>query len=123
MSTDSRGASILGNSQPPVGTTSTAKVAAPRPIDFRIGVLVTEQKCFGSAGCNYRYTIEPHYTGTGPLPAKTTVVFKVTGGDQPQIGNFSIDSSGTATFDRETRISGPEGADLQAVVTQVIGGR
>ncbi|MGX9672049.1 hypothetical protein [Mycobacterium sp. HM-7] len=84
---------------------------------------MTDQKCFGSAGCNYRYTIDPHYTGTVPLPTKTTVVFKVTGGDQSQIGNFTIDSSGTATFDRETGISGPEGADLQAVVTQIIGGR
>lgn len=98
-------------------------VAPPVPADFVIGVIVTEQKCFGSAGCSYRYTINPQYLSAKPLPDKTTVVFKVTGGDQDQIGNFTIDGDGTATFDRETRIDGPDGADLQATVTQVIPGR
>lgn len=51
------------------------------------------------------------------------MIFKVTGGDQDQIGNFTIDGDGTATFDRETVIDGPEGADLQATVTQVLPGR
>ncbi|WP_235682961.1 hypothetical protein [Mycolicibacterium alvei] len=86
-------------------------------------MVVTEQKCYGSAGCNYRYTINPQYVSPKPLPEKTTVVFKVTGGDQDQVGNFTIDADGTATFDRETGISGPEGADLQATVTQILPGR
>lgn len=47
----------------------------------------------------------------------------MTGGEQDQVGNFTIDSDGTATFDRETLISGEENADLQASVTQVIPGR
>ncbi|MGV0742283.1 hypothetical protein [Mycolicibacterium sp. XJ870] len=105
-------------SSPSVPDTPTA--VPPVPADFVIGVIVTEQKCFGSAGCNYRYTINPQYVSANPLPDKTTVVFKVTGGDQDQIGNFTINGDGTATFDRETSISGPEGADLRATVTQVI---
>ncbi|GCA98519.1 hypothetical protein NCCNTM_21540 [Mycolicibacterium sp. NCC-Tsukiji] len=123
VSTDTRGAtpSIVGSTSDT--SDSVSEVASPRPGDFRVDVLVTEQKCFGSAGCSYHYTIDPHYTGTAALPTKTTVVFKVTGGDQTQIGNFSIDKNGTATFDRETTIDGPEGANLQATVTQVIGGR
>lgn len=59
-------------------------------------------------------------SGVRPLPPKTTVIFTVTGGEQDQIGNFTIDADGVATFDRETSISGPEGADLRATVTQVI---
>jgi hypothetical protein len=104
---------------------STPSPAAlpPTPADFVIGVVVTEQKCYGSAGCNYRYTINPQYVSSKPLPEKTTVVFKVTGGDQDPVGNFTIDADGTATFDRETGISGPEGADLQATVTQILAGR
>ena len=86
-------------------------------------MIITEQKCFGSAGCNYRYTINPQYVGTQPLPDKTTVVFNVTGGEQDQIGNFTIGKNGLVTFDRETSISGPESADLEATVTQVIPGR
>lgn len=49
--------------------------------------------------------------------------YTVTGGDESQIGNFSGDEDGTATFDRETSISGPAGADLRAAVTQVIPNR
>jgi hypothetical protein len=51
------------------------------------------------------------------------VIFRVTRGDQDQIGNFTIDKDGMATFDRETMISGPEGADLRAAATQVIPAR
>jgi hypothetical protein len=102
-------------------TTTTA--APPVAADFVVGVVITEQKCFGSAGCTYHYTINPQYMSAKPLPDKTTVVFTVTGGEQDQIGNFTIDSDGTATFDRETTISGSEGADLRATVTQVIAGR
>ncbi|OLO99867.1 hypothetical protein BVU76_23595 [Mycolicibacterium porcinum] len=106
-------------------SSSTPSPAAlpPTAADFVIGVVVTEQKCFGSAGCIYHYTVNPQYLSAKPLPDKTTVIFKVTGGDQDQIGNFTIDGDGTATFDRETVIDGPEGADLQATVTQVLPGR
>lgn len=108
-----------------LSSSSTPSPAAPSPTaaDFVIGVVVTQQKCYGSAGCNYRYTINPQYISAKPLPDKTTVVFKVTGGDQDQVGNFTIDADGTATFDRETGITGPEGADLQATVTQILPGR
>jgi hypothetical protein len=111
----------------PNGSSSTAvptpTATPPVPADFVVGVIITEQKCFGSAGCNYRYTINPQYISAKPLPDKTTVVFTVTGGDQDQIGNFTIDTAGIATFDRGTMISGPEGADLRATVTQVSPGR
>ncbi|MCW2688010.1 MAG: hypothetical protein JWR37_2900, partial [Mycobacterium sp.] len=42
---------------------------------------------------------------------------------QDQVGNFTVDKDGTATFDRQPSISGREGADLRATVTQVIPGR
>lgn len=119
VSTNSSG--LTWEAPSPVADTPT--VAPPAPADFVIDVIVTEQKCFGSAGCIYKFTINPQYLSTKPLPDKTTVVFKVTGGDQAQVGNFTIDGDGTATFDRATTIDGPEGADLQATVTQVIPGR
>lgn len=104
-------------------STPSPAVSPPTAADFVVGVVITEQKCYGSAGCSYRYTINPQYLSAKPLPDKTTVVFKVSGGDQDQIGNFTIAADGTATFDRETRIDGPEGADLQATVTQILPGR
>jgi hypothetical protein len=122
--TSSRNSSTpaLGSaSSTPAPTTTNA--ASPVPVDFVVGVIITEQKCLGSAGCNYRYTINPQYISANPLPDKTTVVFTVTGGEQDQVGNFTVDKDGTATFDRQTSISGREGADLRATVTQVIPGR
>ncbi|NOP97043.1 MULTISPECIES: hypothetical protein [Mycolicibacterium] len=104
-------------------STPSPVASPPTTADFVVGVVVTEQKFFGSAGCVYHYTISPQYVSTKPLPDKTTVIFKVTGGDQEQIGNFTIDGDGTATFDRETMIDGPESADLRATVTQVLPGR
>ncbi|AMO60822.1 Uncharacterised protein [Mycolicibacterium phlei] len=102
---------------------TTPPAAQLTPADFLVEVIVTEQKCFGSAGCNYRYTIDPRYISDKPLPEKTTVIFTVTGGDQDQVGNFTIDAEGTARFDRETSISGAEHANLQATVTRVVVGR
>ncbi|GEM_PF-4804763 len=106
-----------------VTTPTTAAGASPTPADFVVGVIITEQKCFGSAGCNYRYTINPQHISAKSLPDKTTVISTVTGGDQEQVGNFTIAADGTAAFDRETSISGQEDASLKATVTQVIPGR
>jgi hypothetical protein len=120
-STNSRNSGSAWSETTP--TSSTPVAAPPTPADFAVGVIITEQKCFGSAGCNYRYTINPQYVSAKSLPEKTTVVFTVTGGEQDQVGNFTIDADGTATFDRETSISGEENANLRATVTQVIPGR
>ena len=106
-----------------VTTPTKTKAAPPTPADFIVGVIITEQKCFGSAGCSFHYTINPQYISAKPLPDKTTVIYTVTGGDQDQVGNFTIDAHGTATFDREESIDGQEGAVLKATVTQVIPGR
>jgi hypothetical protein len=58
-----------------------------------------------------------------PTAADLIISVIVTGGDQDQVGNFTIDKDGMATFDRETMISAPDGANLQAVVTSVLPGR
>lgn len=72
--------------------------------------------------CSLAHRLTAH-SGRLRLPDKPSVIFNVTGGDQDQVGNFAIDADGTATFDRETGISGPEGADLRATLTQVLPGR
>ena len=36
----------------------------PAPEDFEISVRVTEKQCFGSAGCNVSFTIDPTYVGS-----------------------------------------------------------
>jgi hypothetical protein len=94
----------------------------PVPADFRIEVVVTSKKCFGSAGCSYQYEIDPTYTNPTPMSQGTTytVVYTVTGGDQDQIGKFTIDSSGTARYDTNVGIDGQDGTTFRATATRVM---
>jgi len=106
----------------PVRTTTTPPpVVMPKPADFAITVHILEKTCFGSAGCNVTYRIEPNYTGASPLPNKEIiVVYEVRGGEDAQINRFTI-SGGQAEFPSEERISTKSSkAELTAVATQVI---
>lgn len=107
---------------PQVTTHSPPAVAAakPTPADFTISVVVLEQKCFGSAGCNYRYTIDPKYNGRLPLASNVTVVYSLSGGDSEEVGNFTVDRQGIATVDKKESISGPQGSELVATATRVM---
>lgn len=100
--------------------TTASSAPLPTPDQFFIQVIVTSKNCFGSAGCNYEYTINPQYFSLNPLPKKSTVIYTVTGGDQDQVGSFTIDQNGTATFQRENTLQGPDGAQLEAKATQVL---
>lgn len=71
----------------------TAPADLPMPSEFKLAVKTLSKQCFGSAGCNITYQIEPTYSGSTPLPTdKTlTVVYQVLGGqDGPQINNFTV---------------------------------
>ena len=55
-------------------------------------VKVTEKQCFGSAGCNITYRIEPSYGGL-PLSESDEwlITYTVSGGtDGPQINSFTL---------------------------------
>jgi hypothetical protein len=63
----------------------------PTPAEFQLTVVVTDQNCSGPSGCLYKYRIEPKYIGMHPLPDKEIkVVYQVTGGRQPQVGDFTV---------------------------------
>jgi len=90
------------------------------PSDFTIAVIVTSKKCFGSAGCSYKYTTRPTYGGVSPLPPTATVIYNLTGGTESQVGRFTIKADGTATVTDEESIQGEDGAVFTATVTQVL---
>lgn len=56
-------AAVVGGQPTPTTTTVPPAVVLPKPADFTIAVKVLEKKCFGSAGCNVTYQIDPKYTG------------------------------------------------------------
>jgi hypothetical protein len=95
--------------------------SVPTPKEFTIGVVVTEQNCQPAGSCAYKYTIEPKYIGFHPLPVTPfTVKYEVRGGNQPHSGEFTVEGS-QARILKDVVLEGPPGAQLQAVVLQVVG--
>jgi hypothetical protein len=120
---------IFGNKPPapaqrtaaPRTTLAPPPPSVPTPVEFTIGVVVTEQNCDPLGGCVYLYTIEPKYIGLHPLPTTPfTVHYEVTGGHQPQKGEFTVHKN-QAQIMKDVTLEGPAGARLQAAVTRVIG--
>ena len=107
---------------PPAPTTLAAPTPkVPTPAEFQIGVIVTGQDCTGPSGCVYKYRVEPKYLGLHPLPDKEiTVIYQVTGGHQPQDGDFTV-QGGQARVLQDVPIEGPPGAQFKAAVTKVVG--
>lgn len=103
----------------------TTKAPSRTPItaaDFRIDTTVLTKKCFGSAGCNVTYTIEPTFLGiTRDLEGRSfKVIYEVTGGEDPQIGNFSLTGT-NMRYTESSSISTPSSdAVLTAQVTSVV---
>ncbi len=119
---------LVGNKPPPPAASQRPPVPAapplpqvPIPAEFQVGVVVTSQDCSGPNGCVYKYRIEPKYIGMHPLPEKEIkVVYEVTGGHQPQVGDFTVQGDQARVL-QEVALEGPPGARLQATVTQIIG--
>jgi hypothetical protein len=117
-------------SRPPVASIPPPPIPAapprpqmPTPADFQVAVVVTEQNCSGTANCVYTYRIEPNFIGRHPLPEKEiTVLYEVTGGHQPQPGDFTV-HNGQARVLQKVILEGPPGARLQASVTRIVGSR
>jgi hypothetical protein len=104
---------------------TTPDAPVPSPSDFAIGINVLRKKCFGSAGCNITFRINPKYIGTTSFSGGTlTVVYEVTGGDSGvQINNFTVGSDGTASFPQEeTTSTASSGTTLSAKATSVSAG-
>ena len=100
---------------------STHSGQLPSPEHFRLDVIVVEQQCFGSAGCRVVYTLKPTYVGPVSLSGTSfTVVYQLSGGEQPQVGHFTV-TNGTATVDHETTINTPSPeSKLTAIATQIL---
>jgi hypothetical protein len=109
---------------PPAASPKSPVPVAPRvptPAEFLIGVVVTDQNCSGPSSCVYKYRIEPNYIGNQPLPDKEIkVVYQVTGGHQPQVGDFTLQGTQARVL-QDVPLEGPPGARLQASVTRIVG--
>ncbi|WP_191894433.1 hypothetical protein [Planomonospora parontospora] len=97
--------------------------ATPSPSDFEIEVKVLKKACFGSAGCNVTYRINPGYSGPDlGDDQKFDVVYEVRGGtDGAQVNTFTMEGE-RASFDAEEFLSTPSsGTKLTAKVKEILG--
>jgi len=105
---------------PPV---ETAAPYVPVPTDFSLEVIELERSCFGNAGCNIVYRINPTYIGAQP-PDPTeryTVTFDLQGANAAESGSFTISGGESQTAARDsTQV--PPGGVLVAVPTRVLAG-
>lgn len=95
----------------------------PVPTDFGIEILTLEQSCFGSAGCNVTYQIKVTYLGAQlPASGQTFIVsYDLLGGEDPEVGSFTI-RDGTVTSSSRELIQTPPNPALSAVPKQVVKG-
>jgi hypothetical protein len=101
-------------------TTVPLTPKVPTPLEFQVGVVVTEAQCPpGAPVCTYKYTVEPKYVGQHPLPETPfTVSYEVVGGTAPQPGEFTVHKD-QAKILKDVVIEGPPAAQLRANVMQV----
>lgn len=101
-------------------TVQEPEFVEPAPEDFLIELDITEQQCFGSAGCNV--TVEPSvtYLGLEPYDPNTTyrLTFEVTGGEAPVIQ--TLEFTGAEITYRPVRVSTEsENYELSATPTAI----
>ncbi|MGO4445511.1 hypothetical protein AB4Z42_19350 [Mycobacterium sp. 2YAF39] len=93
----------------------------PTPVEFTVGVTVTNQTCVPEGPCTYTYTIAPKYIGLHPLPETPfKVSYEVVGGNAPQPGEFTVQKD-QAQIMQDVVLEGPPGAQLTATVMSVTG--
>lgn len=105
-------------------TATTTPAAYVRPLtnaDFSVDITVLSKKCFGSAGCNVKYSINPTFNGSSSelRGRHFRVVYEILGGDEPQIGNFKLNGTSASMTETEM-IQASDDAELTAKVTNVV---
>jgi hypothetical protein len=95
----------------------------PTATDFSIDLSVKERKCFGSAGCNVTYRVEPNYEGLQTPTGTWEITYEVRGiEDGPQVQTFTL-TDDSFSFEPEITVQTRNAdAEAKAKVTNVIEG-
>jgi len=113
---------VTGPAAPAAAATQAPASGTPKPADFKLTIKVLSKQCFGSAGCNVTFRIDPNYTGpTIPDDRAYQVIYAVRGGeDGTQTNSFTMTGM-NAQYDSEEILSTKSSrAKLTAKVTEVL---
>jgi hypothetical protein len=104
-------------------TTTAEQGILPTPDMFKIPVTVIQQHCYGEAGCNVTYEIDPTYIGSAPLTKSAfRVLYTVEGGDEGlQTESFTVAGGEHIRYKKQGFIStGDDRVSITATPTRVI---
>lgn len=104
----------------PAATANAAYI--PLVSDFTITVDVLSKQCFGSAGCNLTYRVQPSYHGPAlDLGQQYTVTYQINGTqDGAQVASFTMQGTSAQVQQQETAQTASSGTQLTAQVTNVL---
>jgi hypothetical protein len=94
---------------------------APDPKGFTIGVTILRKACFGSAGCNVTFRIDPSYNGADYTHTTTwRIVYQVKGTSDAYTNSFTLTGS-EASMQSEEMVETPSSsATLTATAVSVV---
>lgn len=109
-----------GAATPPAATTpAPAAPKQPKPADFKLTAKVTEQKCYGEAGCAVTWLPELDYTGPA-LTSTWHVSYTVEGVESgTKAGTIVVGSTGPAKQREKRNRTADEGSKITLKVTGV----
>ena len=91
------------------------------PAWWHLTVKILEKKCFGSAGCNVTYRIDPKYDGELDPSRTYRMTYEVSGvEDGPQINNFTVTGTEASIPSEESAQTKTTKVKLTAKVTDMV---
>lgn len=110
-----------GNGIEDATSAPSAPAYTPVPADFQLEVIELEKNCYGSAGCNVTYMVDPTYVGQPLDPSQSyTVIYSLTGGDATETGSFTVQGTQYEKPGEDMISTSSSGAVLRATVTRVV---
>jgi hypothetical protein len=97
----------------------------PTAADFTVAITILSKECFGSAGCDLTYRVQPTYGGPVPLDPSTqyTVTYNVGGGQEgDQVESFTIQGTSASVDEQESIQTASSKTKLTTTVTNVLVG-
>lgn len=110
------------SSTPTPTATPTPTPIIPTAVNlFTITVDVMEKKCFGSAGCNITYRIQPSYEGAFPLPdsGQYEITYEVASDEETVTNTFTMTGTQANLASKERIQTKKSTSKLEGTVTKV----
>lgn len=92
----------------------------PTKSDFKLSLKILSKECFGSAGCDISFRVEPAYSGDEFDPSKTAeVTYEIIGSEDDYTNTFTMTGDTNASVDREESVQTGTAGKISVKITDV----